>query len=45
MEYHQLREYVLSVMESYQTKVVNFSEVGLQTEKGKLIYIRRNSHN
>lgn len=45
MEYHQMREYVLSAMEVYQTKVVNFAEVGLQTERGKLIFVRRNTHN
>jgi hypothetical protein len=45
IDYHQLREYILSAMEAYQTKVVNFSEVGLQTDKGKLVFIRRNSHN
>jgi hypothetical protein len=45
MEYHQLREYVLSAMEPFQTKVVNFAEAGLQNDRGKLIFKQRNSHN
>jgi hypothetical protein len=45
MEYHQLREYVLSATEAFQTKVVNFAEAGLQNERGKLIFKQRNAHN
>jgi hypothetical protein len=45
MEYHQLREYVLSAMEPYQTKVVNFVEAGQQSDRGKLILLKRNAHN
>ena len=45
MQYHQLREYVLSVMEPYQTKVVNFAEAGQQTDRGRLILHKRNAHN
>ncbi len=45
MEYYQLRQYVLSVLEPLQTKVVNFVESGLQNEKGRLIFSRRNHHN
>ena len=45
MEYHQLREHVLSALEPLQTKVVNFVESGQQNDKGKLVFVQRNSHN
>lgn len=45
MEYQQLREYVLSALEPLQTKVVNFVESGQQNDKGKLVFVQRNSHN
>lgn len=45
MQLLELRDDLLSILETYQTKVVNFVEKDEQTDKGKLIFIRRNTHN
>jgi len=43
-EYLEIREYLLSLLEGYQTKVINFHESGHQNAQGKLTFQRRNTH-
>lgn len=44
-QYLEIKEYLLTLLESYQTKVINFFETGHQDDKGKLSFQRRNTHN
>lgn len=36
---------MLSELERYQTKIVNFIEAGYQNSNGRMIFRVRNSHN
>lgn len=45
IQYLEIKEYMLSELERYQTKIVNFIESGVQTNNGRLIFRTRNSHN
>lgn len=45
IQYLEIRDYLLTSLESYQTKVINFHEAGQQNDQGKLTFIRRNAHN
>lgn len=45
MHYLDLREEMLSMLESYRSKIVLFCESGSQDESGCLIFKPRNTHN
>ena len=45
VEYLDLKDYLLTLLENYQTKVINFHEGGHQNQQGKLTFVRRNRHN
>jgi hypothetical protein len=45
LQYQELKEYLLTLLENYQTKVINFHESGHQNQQGKLTFVRRNHHN
>jgi hypothetical protein len=45
IQYTEIREYMFSQLQKYQTKIVNFIEAGYQNTNGNMIYRVRNSHN
>lgn len=45
LHYLDLKEELLSMFESYRSKIVLFCETGSQDENGCMIFIPRNTHN
>lgn len=44
LQYVEVREELLSMLESYKSKIVLFVEVGMQGENGEMIHFVRHSH-